>query len=101
MEAPAQAHGLRDCSLGSRARGDRVPEWLEKWVALVLQFVEREQKLLPQQLCALPPPAFYTPVAADIEARGTQTLCLSGYKAVGHFCVMSTLKTYASIPWFA
>ena len=61
---------MRESVLGSYAMGDRVPEWLEKWVALVLDFVEQEQRLLPPQLCALPPPAFYTPVAADIEARG-------------------------------
>ena len=51
-------------------RGDRIPQWLEKWVALTLEFVQVEQQLLPEQLCALPPPAFYTPLAAEIEARG-------------------------------
>ena len=71
-----QAQGLRDSALGSKLRGERVPEWLEKWVALLLEFVEEEQKLLPKQLCMLPPPAFYTPVAAQIEARGVH-LCIT------------------------
>ena len=72
----AQLYGLRDSALGSQLRSDRVPEWLEKWVALVLDFVEREEKLLPKQLVMLPPPAFYTPVAAEIEARGVLVSCL-------------------------
>jgi len=53
-------------------RCDRIPQWLEKWVALTLEFVKVEQQLLPAQLCALPPPAFYTPLAAEIEARGAR-----------------------------
>ena len=30
-----QKHGLGDSALGSVGHGDRVPEWLEKWAALV------------------------------------------------------------------
>ena len=65
-----QEYGLRESALGSTVCNDRVPQWLEKWVALTLEFVKTEQKLLPEQLCTLPPPAFYTPLAAEIEARG-------------------------------
>jgi hypothetical protein len=33
--ARVAAHGLGESALGSAERGDRVPEWLEKWTALV------------------------------------------------------------------
>lgn len=85
-----QLYGLRDSALGSQLRSDRVPEWLEKWVALVLDFVEREEKLLPKQLVMLPPPAFYTPVAAEIEARGAFVSFLSHKIAWGHTCALSS-----------
>lgn len=37
--ARIKRHGLGDSCLGSMARGDRVPEWLEKWTALVSVWV--------------------------------------------------------------
>ena len=53
-----------------------MPCWLEKWTALILDFIEEEQSLLPNQLLSLrlPAPSFaplYTPAGAVAEARGT------------------------------
>ena len=43
-----KCHGLRAACLG---RGnDRVPPWLEKWAALILEFIEEEYCLLPDAL---------------------------------------------------
>ena len=52
-----------------------MPEWLEKWTALILGFIEEEQSLLPSQLLSLrlPAPSFaplYTPAGAVLEAKG-------------------------------
>lgn len=48
-----------------------MPEWLEKWAALIMEYVETEQALLPQELLALRPPyATYTPASAAAEAKG-------------------------------
>ncbi len=70
-----QAHGLRECALGGAGGLPRVPPWLEKWTALILDFIEEEQSLLPSQLLSLrlPAPSFaplYTPAGAVSEARG-------------------------------
>jgi hypothetical protein len=68
---PLQAHGLRECALGGGGGQPRVPPWLEKWTALILEFVEEEQGLLPAQLLALPRNlAAYTPASAAAEAKG-------------------------------
>ena len=48
-----------------------MPAWLEKWTALILEFVQEEQRLLPEQLLALPSHiAAYTPFTAASEAKG-------------------------------
>lgn len=48
-----------------------MPEWLEKWAALIMEYVELEQALLPEDLLALRPPyATYTPASAAAEAKG-------------------------------
>ncbi len=70
-----QAHGLRECALGGGGGQPRVPLWLEKWTALILDFIEEEQSLLPSQLLSLrlPAPSFaplYTPAGAVAEAKG-------------------------------
>ena len=67
-----QRFGLRDSALG-RPR-QRLPEWLAKWAALVLQFVEQEMELLPAQLVALQLRAKYTPLTAAAEAKGEHEL---------------------------
>lgn len=69
-----QVAGLRECALGGGSvNHPRVPAWLEKWTALILTFVEEEQRLLPDQLLALPPPLnLYTPFTAAAEAKGKQ-----------------------------
>ena len=77
------------------ASGDRVPHWLEKWVALTLDFVKAEQRILPEQLCALPSPAFYTPVAAEIEARGASS---SQFRERGRIQHADLFHTYAAGP---
>ena len=54
-----------------------MPEWLEKWAALIMEYVETEQALLPQELLALRPPyATYTPASAAAEAKGEIFLLL-------------------------
>ena len=66
-----QAFGLRECALGGSGGGPRVPAWLEKWASLVLEYVAEEQRLLPEQLLALPPAlGRYTPASAAAEAKG-------------------------------
>ena len=73
FDAAPQAHGLRECALGGGGGHARVPAWLEKWTALVLEFVEEEQGLLPAQLLALPRNlAAYTPASAAAEAKGAE-----------------------------
>ena len=73
---PAQAHGLRECALGGGGGQPRVPAWLEKWTALILEYVEEEQRLLPAQLLALPRNlAAYTPASAAAEAKGAPQSC--------------------------
>ena len=48
-----------------------MPGWLEKWAALVLEYVAEEQRLLPEQLLALPLAlGRYTPASAAAEAKG-------------------------------
>lgn len=66
---------MRDCALGEGGGQPRVPLWLEKWTALILDFIEEEQSLLPSQLLSLrlPAPSFaplYTPAGAVAEAKG-------------------------------
>lgn len=67
----AQERGVGESALRGRSRTARVPEWLEKWAALIMEYVETEQALLPQELLALRPPyATYTPASAAAEAKG-------------------------------
>ena len=66
-----QGWGLKDAALGSKSRGTRAPDWLLKWAALVLEYIEEEKSLLPAELLAIPPPAArYTPASAAAEAKG-------------------------------
>lgn len=66
-----QDWGLKDAALGSESRGTRAPDWLQKWAALVLEYIEEEKALLPAELLAIPPPfARYTPASAAAEAKG-------------------------------
>ncbi|KAG2481828.1 hypothetical protein HYH03_019206, partial [Edaphochlamys debaryana] len=64
-------HSLGPTSLGDGSPGnDRAPEWLVKWAALVLEYVELERTLLPRVLLELPPQlGRYTPESAAIEAE--------------------------------
>ncbi len=69
-----QERGVGECALRGRSRTAWVPEWLEKWAALIMEYVETEQALLPQELLALRPPyATYTPASAAAEAKGEET----------------------------
>ena len=71
-----QERGVGECALRGRSRTSWVPEWLEKWAALIMEYVESEQALLPQELLALRPPyATYTPASAAAEAKGMPTFC--------------------------
>ena len=66
-----QERGVGESALRGRSRPARVPEWVEKWAALIMEYVEREQALLPEELLALRPPyATYTPASAAAEAKG-------------------------------
>ena len=72
-----QKFGVKECALGWGSGQGRVPEWLQKWVSLVLKYVETEQSLLPPQLLAIPPPlGNFTPETAASQAKGTCTLSL-------------------------
>ena len=76
FNVPLQKWGVRECALGWGPGRGRVPEWLQKWAALVLEYVEEEQELLPPQLLAIPPPAgHYTPLTAAAEAKGGPPPC--------------------------
>lgn len=67
-----QEWGVRESVLGRKGTPERVPAWLEKWAALVLEFIEEERLLLSEQLCTLQLPyTAYTPAAAAIEAKGS------------------------------
>lgn len=68
----AQEAGIKDSALGCDETGGRVPEWLEKWAALTCAFVAEERRLLPLQLATLPPPNYYPPAEAEIQARGAR-----------------------------
>ena len=68
---------MGECALRGRSRTSWVPEWLEKWAALIMEYVETEQALLPQELLALRPPyATYTPASAAAEAKGMPDCCI-------------------------
>lgn len=68
---------MGECALRERSRTTWVPEWLEKWAALIMEYVETEQALLPQELLALRPPyATYTPASAAAEAKGMPAYCI-------------------------
>lgn len=52
------------------SRGCRAPDWLMKWAALVLEYVELERRELPEVLLQLPPQlGKYTKESAEIEAE--------------------------------
>ena len=96
-----QEFGLRECALGGGGGQPRVPAWLEKWTALILEFAQEEQRLLPEQLLALPSNiAAYTPFSAASEAKGEVLWShhvLSGFCAplvhvrhLGKGCAVST-----------
>lgn len=65
-----QANGLKNAALG-KINVDRVPEWLEKWVALCLEYVEMERELLPKELVTLPHNVTQcTQEQAEAQAKG-------------------------------
>lgn len=49
LQAALHAAGLRGSALGRAdvAANLEVPDWLKKWAALTLQFVQKEKELLP------------------------------------------------------
>ena len=81
---------MRDCALAWGPGKGRVPEWLQKWVALCLEYVELEQMLLPAQLLAIPPPlGNFTAETASSQAKG-KTRDLSGRQCnscIGNSCI--------------
>ena len=69
--ARLEAWGVRGCALGGGCWGTyEVPQWLVKWTALTLEYVEAERRDLPAALCALRSPHAYTPDSAAEQARG-------------------------------
>ncbi|GIL69137.1 hypothetical protein Vretifemale_124 [Volvox reticuliferus] len=64
-------HSIGSTSLGDGGPGNnKAPDWLVKWAALVLEYVELERKELPKVLMRLPPQlAKYTQESAEIEAE--------------------------------
>eukprot|EP00878_Enallax_costatus_P028162 GHUV01030381.1.p1 GENE.GHUV01030381.1~~GHUV01030381.1.p1 ORF type:complete len:660 (+),score=307.55 GHUV01030381.1:240-1982(+) len=87
-KARLEAAGLRGSVLG---RPDiecnpETPDWLKKWAALTLQFVDLERQLLPGELQALPPPLTQAPAdsvaaAVGVELNRLQNICISLDKA--------------------
>lgn len=49
LQAALHAAGLRGSALGRSDVGcnPEVPDWVKKWAALTLQFVQKEKELLP------------------------------------------------------
>ncbi len=92
-----QEFGLRECALGGGGGHSRVPAWLEKWTALILEFVQEEQRLLPEQLLALPSNIVaYTPFTAASEAKGEPGCSQHACTSSGFFPV-ANYKTTKSI----
>jgi hypothetical protein len=63
------AHGLGASALGSVAAGDRAPEWLLKWTALICEYLELEEACLKKELLDQPR-SLYTEATAAAEAKG-------------------------------
>eukprot|EP00803_Ostreobium_quekettii_P003488 evm.model.scf_39.17 EVM.evm.TU.scf_39.17 scf_39:159856-164351(-) len=61
--------GIKGAALGTGS--DRAPLWLQKWVALILEYTEMERNLLPKELLALPSSvAVYNGETAAAQAKG-------------------------------
>uniref|UniRef100_A0A1D2A1F6 SET domain-containing protein n=1 Tax=Auxenochlorella protothecoides TaxID=3075 RepID=A0A1D2A1F6_AUXPR len=67
--ARLRRHGLGSSALGCAVQGQRVPAWLEKWAALVCEYLEQEQASLCSELLKHPL-GIYTEATASAEARG-------------------------------
>ena len=80
-------HGLREACLGRD--DDRVPPWLEKWAALILEFIEEEYRLLPDALQsnAQDSQPSATTVHVHEQAKGTIMVFLY-HLPLSHTCVV-------------
>ena len=74
-----QAFGVRDCMLCWDKEGRKIPEWLQKWVSLALEFVELEQRLLPEQLVLSPPVPGFDPMTAETAASQAKGMLFDHY----------------------
>jgi len=63
------SHGIKSSALGGPELGDRVPEWVEKWAALICEYIELEEAILSKDLLTQPR-SLYTESSAAAEARG-------------------------------
>lgn len=63
-------YGIGESCLGSVERGDRVEPWLEKWAALICEYLELEEACLKEELIHKDPFKSYTEATAAAEAKG-------------------------------
>ncbi len=63
-------YGIGESCLGCDERGDRVAPWLEKWAALICEYLELEEACLKDELLNRDPYKSYTEATAAAEAKG-------------------------------
>ncbi|KAG7667610.1 hypothetical protein Ndes2437B_g07622 [Nannochloris sp. 'desiccata'] len=63
-------YGIGESCLGSVERGDRVEPWLEKWAALICEYLDLEEACLKEELLNKDPYKSYTEATAAAEAKG-------------------------------
>lgn len=97
-QAALHAAGLRGSALGRSDVGanPEVPDWLKKWAALTLQFVQKEKELLPAVRVwggsrlgsggAAPRAAGSCACRVCFERRGGTGGSVSHLRAVGELC---------------
>ena len=63
-------YGIGNSCLGSLEKGDRVFPWLEKWAALICEYLDEEEACLRDELLNRDPFKAYTEATAAAEAKG-------------------------------
>lgn len=68
--ARLKRYGIGNSCLGSEETGDRAAPWLEKWAALICEYLEDEEACLRDELLNRDPFKAYTEATAAAEAKG-------------------------------
>jgi [histone H3]-lysine4 N-trimethyltransferase ATXR3 len=63
-------YGIGESCLGSVEKGDRAEPWLEKWAALICEYLDTEEACLKDELLNRDPYKSYTEATAAAEAKG-------------------------------